>query len=445
MAFTNFPQGATSFGIPVLPSGKIPGGNIFWVNSTVGGASDGNPGTDPNYPCATIKGALALCTANNDDIIYVEDSHVEAITTAGGLNLNVPGVTIIFMGNGSKRGTISFNATAATMLVSAANITMVSPRYLAGIDAVAAAINPQAADFQMYNAEYYDAPGMASTIQVLTTSAAARMVIDGYRYFASTTGTQKTDGIKLVGGDHAVIRNVQIEGNFTVAAFDNATTAATNLLVENGYFSNTSTTPQPAMVVQAASTGWVRNAKLAIYSGATYASSLGALIWDALCEGFTTLTGAATSLGTNGDMGIKAISKSVATAALTGSNVAWFTIAGGTIKVNALGLLVTTVMPATSNTIAPFFTPSGGSATAIGAATTDLNAAAVNQLVVLDGVKATAMVKTTDPGISIASALHMPIYLGPGVINVTYGGTPASGAATIFMDYEPMGEGITVS
>ena len=50
MAYTNYPNGLTSFGIPLVGSGMIPTspGKILFVNYTTG--SDANRGTDMSKP-----------------------------------------------------------------------------------------------------------------------------------------------------------------------------------------------------------------------------------------------------------------------------------------------------------------------------------------------------------------------------------------------------------
>jgi len=76
MPITNFPNGISSWGAPLgAPVGT---GSVFFVNgagSSVGGGltpHDGNPGTKEE-PLATITRALALCTNDHYDTIYVTD------------------------------------------------------------------------------------------------------------------------------------------------------------------------------------------------------------------------------------------------------------------------------------------------------------------------------------------------------------------------------------
>lgn len=120
MALTNFPNGISSFGVPVLPSvqGGASSGSVFWVDS---GGNNGSKGTFAR-PFATLDEAFASCTANNGDIIYVKEGHAETISTAAGIAHDVAGVTVVGLGVGSARPTFTFDTAAgADYIVSAAN------------------------------------------------------------------------------------------------------------------------------------------------------------------------------------------------------------------------------------------------------------------------------------------------------------------------------------
>ena len=131
-------------------------------------------------------------------------------------------------------------------------------------------------------------------------------------------------------------------------------------------------------------------------------------------------------------------------AGLTGT-VTRFTIAGGPVVIKHAGLLVTTAIPIGANTLKLSVTPAGGVATDLSAAT-DTASAALNQLFVLDGVAATGLVKTTAPGVAVAANENMPIILTPGVIQTIFSaGPPATGAATMFIEWEPLVPGATLA
>lgn len=139
----------------------------------------------------------------------------------------------------------------------------------------------------------------------------------------------------------------------------------------------------------------------------------------------------------------RTVSKALAAANMTG-NTARFTVTG-VVAIKHLGLLVTTAIPAGANTLKLQHTPTGGSATDL-CAVSDVASAAAQQLFLVDGVKATALVKTTDVGIGVAANEHMPIILAPGAISTVFSaGPPATGAATLFVEYEPLTPGASIA
>jgi len=71
MSLTNFPNGVTSFGVPVLPVGVSFAKNAkrFFVDASLG--SDGNDGLSVNSPIATIQKAVDMCTDGAGDSIFV--------------------------------------------------------------------------------------------------------------------------------------------------------------------------------------------------------------------------------------------------------------------------------------------------------------------------------------------------------------------------------------
>lgn len=110
--------------IAVAPSAKV----FFVANSSSVGYSD----LQNEFPVdrdgeprvfTTLASAVAQCSANRGDVIYVMPGHAETISSASALTLSVAGVTIVGLGNGAKRPTFTFDtATTATINVSAANV-----------------------------------------------------------------------------------------------------------------------------------------------------------------------------------------------------------------------------------------------------------------------------------------------------------------------------------
>ncbi len=231
MTLTAFPNGVSSFGMPVVGNGVIPiAQRYFFVNSVSG--SNGYDGSTPDAPFSTLDYAVGKCTASKGDVIIALPGHVETVTAAAGLAIDVAGINLIGVGQGSLRPTINYTtATTATTVVSAANCLMRNFLFTGGIDALVSPLSVQAADFWLDSCEYRDVTGQCTDF-LLTTAAADRMQVTGLRYNgAAAAGTNA--GIAIVGGDSIIIDGTYADGNFAVGFIDVRTTATTNISVRN--------------------------------------------------------------------------------------------------------------------------------------------------------------------------------------------------------------------
>jgi hypothetical protein len=232
MAISNYPagfaNGVTVRGLPLLNAYP---GQVFWVHSGTG--SDGNKGNF-DRPFGTIDYAIGRCTASRGDIIMVKAGHTETISAAAGIALDVIGVAIIGTGTGALRPTINFTATTSTFAISAANCSVYNLLFTGGIDAIVSPIVISAADTSILNSEYRDVTGQCTDC-ILTTAAANRLLIDGFRYDGDTAAGTNA-GIAIVGGDGIVIKNLRMDGNFAVGGIDIRTTATTDIEVRDVIF-----------------------------------------------------------------------------------------------------------------------------------------------------------------------------------------------------------------
>ena len=80
MPITNFPQGVSSYGIPVAGS-SIPTtfGNIYFVDYDNG--NDSNVGTSMALAFKTVAAAYAACTTNNHDVICMDANSTNALSS----------------------------------------------------------------------------------------------------------------------------------------------------------------------------------------------------------------------------------------------------------------------------------------------------------------------------------------------------------------------------
>lgn len=93
MAYTNFPQGITSFGVPVLPPQGSVYGDHYFVDVKVGLDSYTAAQNDPDHPFATVSRAFAVIKSG--DTIHVRGKVREQLTTPAG----VFDVTLLGAGN----------------------------------------------------------------------------------------------------------------------------------------------------------------------------------------------------------------------------------------------------------------------------------------------------------------------------------------------------------
>lgn len=219
-----FSKGVTVRNMPVL---NTYANKVFWVDSVHG--SDGNKGTF-DRPFSTIDYAVGQCTASVGDVIMVKAGHVETVTAAAGIALDVAGITLTGLGNGRNRPKINFTtAVGASMKVTAANIAMSNFWFTGGIDALTNPIHVDAADFVLSDWTYTDVTGQCTDC-VLTTANADRMELANFEYDGATAAGTNA-GIAIVGGDGIKIHNFIADGNFAVGFIDVRTTATTDLKV----------------------------------------------------------------------------------------------------------------------------------------------------------------------------------------------------------------------
>ena len=139
MTITNYPNGISSFGMPLIGSTT---GAVWFVDDS---GSNGNSGTDSDNPFADIDYAIGRCTANKGDVIIVMPGHTEDIATTGGITLDVAGVKIIGLGSGGDRPAITFSATDSTFAITKASCTIRNIVFQAAVAEVVVGITLSAA------------------------------------------------------------------------------------------------------------------------------------------------------------------------------------------------------------------------------------------------------------------------------------------------------------
>lgn len=263
---TNFPGGITVAGMPVLPAGLPPTtGAVFYVHSGTGSAL--NSGVSITEPLATIDQAINKCTANKGDLILVLPGHAETLSAAGAIAADVAGISIIGLGNGTNRPTLSFGHTAATFAISAANVTVANLRVTPTVDEVVKMFHVTAAHCTLDNIEHFETASSQTIQFLLTTNAADYLTVKNcFHYQANAAGSAQL-WIELVGVDCARILNntfILALNNAATSAVINGSTAVVNCQIAGNTILQTGGTTQvSAILLAASSTGFVHDNRVA--------------------------------------------------------------------------------------------------------------------------------------------------------------------------------------
>lgn len=123
----------------------------------------------------TIMGAMASCVANRGDIIIVMPGHAETISDATTQAWATAGVSLIGLGVGSLRPTLTFStANTATVAVSADNVSITGFLLIANFLAVASAFTLSTAkDFHCEGNEFRDTSSVLNFINFVKTGSTA--------------------------------------------------------------------------------------------------------------------------------------------------------------------------------------------------------------------------------------------------------------------------------
>jgi hypothetical protein len=246
--------------------------NVFFVQSTHSNAGDSSgKGQTPDAPFATIDFAIGQCSANQGDLILVLPCHQESVTAAGGLDLDVAGITIQGIGDGRARPTITLSgATAADIDVDAAKITLRNVVIdMTGIDAVAAGLDVNAADFTLENCQVILATASAQAVLGIVGDANAdRLTIRRCR-FIGTADAGTTCAVSLTGEEDTLIEECLFIGAYSsaVGAIRSVTTANVRCVLRGCLISNLTAACTKAITMLTGSTGQISGCHLQILSG----------------------------------------------------------------------------------------------------------------------------------------------------------------------------------
>jgi len=259
MTITAYPNGVSSFGVPVMGSGvNVPftTGSYFFVDSGTGLST--NPGTF-EYPLATIDQAIGKCTASAFDVIVVFPGHAETISGATSLAMDVAGVQVIGLGTGALRPTLTYSATDSIINVTAANCTLENLLIVGNVDNIVTGIAASAAadGLTLRNIEMRDgASNKEFLIAISIAALCTDVTIDGFQFHG--LGGGMTECILLVGAaDRFKLLNSYIRCDASAQAVDGAAAASVGVVVKNNLVINIDTGAGLGIAFHDSSTGFV--------------------------------------------------------------------------------------------------------------------------------------------------------------------------------------------
>jgi hypothetical protein len=222
----------------ILLAASVPAttGKYFFVSSS--GGSNNHKGT-PEKPFATIDYAVGRCTASKGDVIVVMPGHAETISAAAGIALDVAGVTVIGLGAGSLRPTVTLDTSTATDVnVSAANVTIKNIRFVGNIDSLVNFIDIDEEYCTIEDCVFVTSSTKEAVGFINMATTKDNLTIRGCKFLqptdpAGTDGAADTGAIFLVDSENILIENCEFYGNFETAFIHNRTTACKNLWVKD--------------------------------------------------------------------------------------------------------------------------------------------------------------------------------------------------------------------
>ena len=202
--------------------GRLPEvlGQVIFVDSSTGNANgDGSS----QRPFSSISSAMLKSGLSSGDAIVCLPGHVETVSAASGIGLNIAGISIIGMGAGASRPTVTLDTAAtATIAVSAANVSIKNIVFTANFaDIVSLFTTTNANNFKLDNCYFKATATNMNFLNIVDTDAttgnASGLTIVNSKWIEPDTAT---DSLVKMDGTNA---DILIEGNFLQLGVKNNT------------------------------------------------------------------------------------------------------------------------------------------------------------------------------------------------------------------------------
>lgn len=275
--YTNFPNGITSFGVPVVTGGIPPTtGSYFFVHSGTGAAS--NDGLTADTPLATIDQAINKCTANQGDVIVVMPGHSENISAATSLVCDVAGVQIVGLGRGRNRPQLHFTNTAGSIEMDAANTRLSNMVLLASVSAVVVGINVDADNVILDNLEFGYVDTGDDFVTMMDIDAFDYATVQGCRFLTEAAAGAE-QAIRIDDCHFVRIVDNWFSGNWSDSAIVGEGALGTDLLLARNLIYNGDTGDANGIDINVAFTGLIVDNRI----GTLYAAAVANLLDPGSC------------------------------------------------------------------------------------------------------------------------------------------------------------------
>ena len=281
MSLTNFPNGITSFGVPVLGTiGGLPfTGNYYFVDPVTG--ADGNVGT-PEQPLKTLYGALAKCTAGNNDVVVLigdgSSTGSARLSTALAQSINSAATTGTL--NWNKNATHLIGVAAPTSVAQRARIAPPTGTYTATTFNSDAFINVTASGCYFANLSVFCGFSTGSASMIAWTDSGSRNAYSNVNIYgmadAASAGGANARTLKLNGGGEHTFINCTLGGDTVARSAANATVELAGGTARNSFidcvfpFQCSAGTPLGLKVGAAAGMD-----RYALFKGCTFVNNIG--------------------------------------------------------------------------------------------------------------------------------------------------------------------------
>jgi|TARA_Y100000310_G_scaffold273098_1_gene288392 hypothetical protein len=237
-------------------------GSVFYVDSVSGNASWN--GLSSNRAITTLDAAVALCTANKGDIIFLMPGHKEDIGNAQ-IDLDVAGISVIGLGHGTARPQFTYDHANASIDIGANGVVVRNivlypsvTDVLVGIDIETTVTDTLLEDIEAIPGE--DGAGVDDFDKVVELKATCtRTTIRRLKVRQHASGAGYIAGIHLNdASDDVLIEDcdIYILGAGVIAPINGITTLSTNLRIRG---CTLMTDAEPGIELVTGTTGILQN------------------------------------------------------------------------------------------------------------------------------------------------------------------------------------------